>query len=142
MRERRATGDGPEEAAGALRLTLPWPPSVNRYWRSVPAGRGVRVLISREGRAFRRDAVARLARFGRRPPLTGRLDVRIALCAPTRRALDIDNRMKGLLDAMQHAGVYRDDGQIDRLLIERGPVARGGLVRVVIEPFTTETGAA
>ena len=117
-----------------VQLTLPWPPSVNRYWRSVPMGRGrgVRVLISREGRAFRKDAVARLARFRRRAPLSGRLDVRIELCTPTRRALDIDNRLKALLDAMQHAGVYRDDGQIDRLLVERGPVTRGGLVRVAI----------
>jgi crossover junction endodeoxyribonuclease RusA len=120
-----------------VQLTLPWPPSVNRYWRSVPVGRGrgVRVLISREGRAFRRDAVARLARFRRRGPLCGRLDVRVELCAPTRRALDIDNRLKALLDAMQHAGVYRDDGQIDRLLVERGPVTRGGLVRVEIGPM-------
>ncbi|MEL6499751.1 MAG: RusA family crossover junction endodeoxyribonuclease [Planctomycetota bacterium] len=117
-----------------VQLTLPWPPSVNQYWRSVPMGRGrgVRVLISREGRAFRRDAVARLARFRRQGPLCGRLDVRVELCAPTRRALDIDNRLKALLDAMQHAGVYRDDGLIDRLLVERGPVTRGGLVRVEI----------
>jgi len=58
-------------ADATVHLTLPWPPSVNRYWRSVPMGRGrgVRVLISREGRAFRRDAVARLARFRRRDPL-------------------------------------------------------------------------
>tara|TARA_R110000782_G_scaffold30348_6_gene75525 strand:+ start:24763 stop:25146 length:384 start_codon:yes stop_codon:yes gene_type:complete len=121
-------------AGQTLQLTLPWPPSVNRYWRSVPMGRGrgVRVLISREGRAFRRDAVARLAGLRPRGPLRGRLDVRIELCAPTRRALDIDNRLKALLDAMQQAGVYRDDGQIDRLLVERGPVTRGGLVRVAI----------
>lgn len=121
-------------AGQTLQLTLPWPPSVNRYWRSVPMGRGrgVRVLISREGRAFRTDAIARLAGLRPRGPLRGRLDVRIQLCAPTRRALDIDNRLKALLDAMQHAGVYRDDGQIDRLLIERGAVTRGGLVRVAI----------
>ena len=126
-----------------VQLALPWPPSVNRYWRSVPMGRGrgVRVLISREGRADRREAVARLARFRSRRPLCGRLDVRVELCAPTRRALDIDNRLKALLDAMQHAGVYRDDGQIDRLLVERGPVTRGGLVRVQItrmNPFTSK----
>ena len=121
-------------ADATVHLTLPWPPSVNRYWRSVPMGRGrgVRVLISREGRAFHTDAVARLAGLHRRGPLRGRLDVRIELCAPTRRALDIDNRLKALLDAMQQAGVYRDDGQIDRLLVERGPVTRGGLVRVAI----------
>ena len=120
-------------AGQTLQFTLPWPPSVNRYWRSVPMGRGrgVRVLISREGRAFRMDVVARLAPL-RRSPFTGRLEVRIELCAPTRRALDIDNPLKALLDAMQEAGVYRNDGQIDRLLVERGPVTRGGAARVTI----------
>jgi len=132
---------GPE-----IHLELPWPPSVNAYWRSVMAGgrgrRCCRVLLSREGRAYRREACARLAAFRRDRPLTGRLDVRVDLRAPTRRLLDIDNRIKALLDAMQHAGVYRDDGQIDRLLIERGPVTRGGLVRVAIEPLKKKTAAA
>lgn len=121
-------------AGQTLQLALPWPPSVNRYWRSVPVGRGrgVRVLISREGRAFRTDVVARLAPLRRRP-LYGRLEVRIELRAPTRRALDIDNPLKALLDAMQEAGVYRNDGQIDRLLVERGLVTRGGAALVTIK---------
>lgn len=117
-----------------IRMELPWPPSVNRYWRSIPLKRGYRVVLSREGRAYRRDVCARLA--GSALGLSGRLRVRVALHAPTRRPLDIDNRLKGLLDAMQHAGVYRDDGQIDRLEVERGEVLAGG--RAVVE--ITEVG--
>ena len=56
-------------AGQTLQLTLPWPPSVNRYWRSVPMGRGrgVRVLISREGRAFRIEPVSGGFRLMTRP---------------------------------------------------------------------------
>ena len=35
---------------------LPWPPSVNHYYRHV----GPRVLISRDGRKYRDNVVARL----------------------------------------------------------------------------------
>ena len=123
----------------ALRLTLPWPPSVNHYWRTVPmrgrGGRGTqgfRVVISREGRVYRQRVIARLGGHGRRP-LPSRLHVRVVLHPPTRRALDIDNRMKALLDALEHAGVYLDDGQIDRIEIERGGVVKGGAAIVEIE---------
>ncbi|MBX3363996.1 MAG: RusA family crossover junction endodeoxyribonuclease [Phycisphaeraceae bacterium] len=113
-----------------IRIELPWPPSVNRYWRSIPLRRGYRVVLSREGRAYRRDVCARLA--AHRWSLAGRLHVRVTLCAPTRRPIDLDNRLKGLLDAMQHAGVYDDDGQIDRIEVERGEVIEGGSALVEI----------
>ena len=46
---------------------------------------------------------------------------------------------KALLDALEHGGVYADDGQIDRLEVERGPVTPGGSVRVVVSPLSEET---
>ena len=117
-----------------MRLVLPWPPSVNHYWRSVPirgrSGRGVRVVLSREGKAYRRDVCARLRGHDQRP-MESRLHVRVVLYPPTRRAIDIDNRMKALLDALEHARIYHDDSQIDRLVIERGEVFKGG--KAVVE---------
>lgn len=126
----------------ALRLTVPWPPSVNHYWRSVPiwrargGTRGTRVVLSRAGRAYRRHVQQEW--LLREPPeiwrpLEGRLHVKVILHPPTRRRLDIDNRMKALLDALQHVGVYRDDSQIDRLEVERWPVVAGGAAIVEIE---------
>lgn len=117
-----------------MRIPLPYPPSINHYWRQ--AGR--RVLISREGRAYR-EAVAEAVRSADGgsgepfQPLTGRLAVRIEVYPPDARSRDLDNILKPLLDALQKAGVYRNDDQIDWLLTERAPVVTGGAAIVEIE---------
>jgi crossover junction endodeoxyribonuclease RusA len=109
-------------------LELPFPPSVNHYYRRA----GVRTLISREGRRYRREVIARLAAV-RPEPMRGRLKLSIVICPPDRRAFDLDNRLKALLDAMEHAGVYENDGQIDSIGITRGPLTPGGGAVVTVE---------
>lgn len=64
----------------------------------------------------------------------GRLAVFIALYAPTRRSYDIDNRIKSTLDALQCAGVFDDDEQVDVLWVMRKEVVKGGMAKVVIVP--------
>lgn len=116
-------------SAENISITLPWPPSVNHYWRHA---RGI-TYISRGGLEYR-YAVALLVRgAGAAHGYTERLSVSIYASPPDRRRRDIDNIAKSLLDALAHAGCYADDAQIDRLLIERGDVTRGGSVRVVID---------
>ena len=56
----------------------------------------------------------------------------VSLFQPTKRKCDIDNYMKALLDALQHAGCYDDDEQIDELHIVRMGVFKGGECRVVV----------
>lgn len=110
----------------AVGIGLPWPPSINRYWRSV---RG-RVLISREGREYRSAVIAAAAnkhRFG-----SSRIAVEITANPPDRRRRDLDNLPKAVLDALAHAGVYDDDSQIDLLTIKRGPRHPCGWIGVVI----------
>lgn len=124
-----------------ITIELPYPPSVNRAWRMVRVRRSARMMLSREGRAYRMEACARLAAL-RTPRLNGRLRVVVTLHPPDRRKRDVDNAMKALLDALQHAGVYRDDAQIDRLEVERGEVRDGGRAVVEIEELTPPvTGA-
>lgn len=110
-----------------LELELPYPPSVNHYWRRV----GTRTLISRGGRAFRQQVCSLLALQGVRP-LAGALLVEVIVSPPDRRRRDIDNVQKALLDALQHGGAYHDDSQIVRLTIERGEPIDGGktIVRI------------
>lgn len=52
---------------------------------------------------------------------------------PDRRRRDVDNIFKCLLDSLQWAQVYVDDGQIDKLYVERREVAPPGRVIVSIE---------
>lgn len=111
-------------------VVLPWPPSVNAMWRNVKG----RTLLSLRGRSFRKSALdACLVGGVMHRQLAGRLSLRMVVCAPDRRERDLDNIVKGVQDALTHAGVWRDDSQIDRLLVERGPTVRGGEVRVSVE---------
>jgi len=96
--------------------TLPWPPSVNHYWRHV----GPRTLISREGRTFRTNVCALLGGGGpRKPPAGGRIALAMDAFPPDARRRDLDNLLKPTLDALQHGGVYEDDSQVDLLLVRR-----------------------
>jgi crossover junction endodeoxyribonuclease RusA len=102
-------------------FNLPYPPSINHYWRRV----GPRTLISREGRTFRRDVCAFLGGGGpRKPPSGGRIALCIDAFPPDGRRRDLDNIQKPLLDALEHGGVYADDSQIDLLITRRMPIAR------------------
>lgn len=104
-----------------LELELPYPPSINHYWRRV----GYRTLISREGRRFRQRVLAILAALGVKP-MAGRLAVQVEVFPPDSRRRDIDNVQKALLDALQHGGAYTDDSQIVQLVIEKREPVDGG----------------
>lgn len=95
-------------------FTLPFPPSVNSYWRR----NGGRYFISARGKKFRATVVAQL-RALHLPTLAGRLRLVINFYPPDRRRRDLDNMLKALLDALEHGGLYNDDNQVCRLEIER-----------------------
>ena len=91
------------------------------------------MILSKRGREFRQEVIELLdSRFAEDEelreylPLVDRLGVGIMLDPPTRRAFDVDNRAKAVLDALEHAGVYEDDGQIDSLTLTRGELFKGG----------------
>jgi crossover junction endodeoxyribonuclease RusA len=119
-----------------MRLTLPFPPSVNTVWRNLKG----RTLLSRKGREYRKAVMALVATQNAAAGLAGRLSVTVDLYPPDRRKRDIDNYGgKALLDALTHAGVWVDDEQIDSLTIRRGPVTKGGACYVEIFPAGKET---
>ena len=89
---------------------FPLPPSANRYWRYV---RG-RVVVSEEAVNYK-YTVAMLARCSSPPvvQLTGPVSVTVAIYR-ARKAGDLDNFCKILLDAMQGT-FYTNDAQIREL---------------------------
>ena len=106
-----------------MKLTLPWPPSVNHYYRRV----GPRTLISREGREYRKRICGLLAPGNggiRKPPSGGRIALCMDAFPPDRRRRDLDNLLKSTQDSLAHAGVYEDDSLIDWLLTRRCEVVR------------------
>src|SRR3990172_8733530 len=109
-----------------LRMTLPWPPTINHYWMRTRNGRP---YISARGTVYR-GAVILICRAAMREQevdcMSGRLRVEITAHPPDMRKRDLDNLLKSILDALQHAGVYDDDSQIDDLRIFRGAAEPSG----------------
>jgi crossover junction endodeoxyribonuclease RusA len=113
----------------AITLTLPYPPSVNHYWRR---NKGAGMHISAEGVAYQNAVVTACDGL---PCVFGRVRVHVIATMPDKRKRDLDNLLKSLLDALNHAGMYEDDSHIDDLQIvrNRGVVRKGGSVVVEIE---------
>lgn len=89
-----------------MNLTLPFPPSVNGYWRTPNKGssRG-RTLVSERGRAFQAEAIAQvMEQLRRRPkPISADISVAVVFYPPTKARRDLDNFFKAMFDAMTQA---------------------------------------
>ena len=96
-------------------MTLPWPPSVNRYWRSVQG----RTILSAEGRAYKQQ-VAVMCRDQLIQCRSGSVEVDILAVRPDKRKRDLDNLLKAALDAMT-PWVWADDSQVVDLRIRWAP---------------------
>ena len=94
-----------------IRLILPWPPSVNHYWRF---GHG-RFYISNEGKRYKMIVAGTMIQGGVKP-FTGPVAVTIDAHPPDRRIRDLENLNKCALDSCvtRHglAGLYEDDSQV------------------------------
>lgn len=116
-----------------LELTLPYCPTVNHYWLA----KGKLRFLSLAAKEYRAAVhyIARLAATScnLQIPFTGRLSVQIQVFPPDKRKRDIDNLLKASLDALAHAGIYEDDNQIDKLIIERNALdAPKGHLEIII----------
>ena len=114
-----------------IQLELPMPPSVNHYWGI----RGKQRFLGKRGKEFRL-AVAEACADAEVQAIDGRLSVHVALFPANRIRFDIDNRIKSLLDALEHAGCFVDDEQIDELHVIRQGLKPGGSCTVIILPIT------
>lgn len=127
-----------------LVLTLPYPPSVNHYWRSAVIQGHVAVHISAEGKEYRKTVKALLWAHERVHFGESLVRVDILVNPPDRARRDLDNLPKSLFDALSDekdkrtgiwidSGIWRDDVQVDDYRIRRGPPVKEGRVIVTIE---------
>ena len=108
-------------------LTLPWPPGVNRYWRTFQG----RMIISAEGRSYRKAVADQVLIQRGAKHYEGKLRVVIEAWRPDNRKRDLDNLLKAVLDSLTHAGVWADDGLIVDLRIYWADSV-GGMLKVKV----------
>lgn len=109
-------------------IRLPYPPTVNLYWRH---NRG-RTHISTEGVRYR-ELVGWALQENRQETMHGRLKLTLWVYPPDKRRRDLDNVLKAILDSLAHAGLYKDDSQVDWLDVRRMAVVKDGLIKVEAE---------
>jgi crossover junction endodeoxyribonuclease RusA len=109
-------------------VELPYPPSVNHYWKAGRdrSGRPMRYL-TKAANDFKR-VVGLLC--GRKSAFSGRVGVKVLVYPPDRRIRDLDNLLKGINDSIMSAGVIVDDCQIDEIQMRRMDVRKGGMIQV------------
>jgi crossover junction endodeoxyribonuclease RusA len=113
-------------------IELPYPPSLNRYWRTF---RG-RHVVSAEARSYKADVAVLARQAGLHGVFLGPVVLVAVLHPKTRqrastrpvRCIDLDNGLKVAVDALQGVA-YANDSQLVGISIRRGePVPGGALV--------------
>ena len=113
----------------SYKFTMPWPPSINGYWRTFKN----RQIISKRGRDYRANAIAHLIDIKLyNEKLSEPLRVELVLNPPTLRRYDIDNFNKALFDALSHGNFWIDDEQVIELKITKGAKTKNGNVMVTV----------
>ena len=117
---------------------LPWPPSVNRYWRHVAVRGRPRTLISAAGRSYQKEVAVAL-RLAGVVAMVGPVACHVEAHPPDRRRRDADNLLKATLDALTGGGAWLDDSQVRHLSVTlRRPAGGAGYLHVTLTPWTED----
>lgn len=120
-------------------ILLPFPPSVNSYWKQAVikkrgGGSFRTVVLSSRAKQFR---IAGLLTIKKQYPVHKIMDkpvrVLIHLHPPTLQRYDVDNFNKGILDVLTHANIWIDDELVHDLRVIKKEKQKGGAVIVKIE---------
>ncbi len=107
-----------------LNLTLPFPVSVNQYYRAIIRANFCTSILSKRGREYKQTVAKHIA-DSQKKPTSKPVMVIVKLYPPTKRKYDVDNMLKSLLDSL--IGIaYDDDCQIQCLAVSKEEVISGG----------------
>lgn len=129
--KKKAPKASPLVAVHPIRLVLPYPPSMNTYWRRV----GNKTVLSKKGREYK-ALVGRMCNLEHLEPVPGPLALTILAFPPDNRARDLDNIQKAILDSLT-GWAWQDDSQVDCLGVERHQTHPEGAVLVDLKPVPT-----
>ncbi|HXU27407.1 MAG TPA: RusA family crossover junction endodeoxyribonuclease [Bacteroidia bacterium] len=90
-------------------LKLPIPPSINKYYGT--KNDKSKFLLD-EVKLFRWETLIEVKKL-KIKPLNGSVQLRILFVFKDKRKHDVDNRIKSLQDALQIAGLFADDVQVN-----------------------------
>jgi crossover junction endodeoxyribonuclease RusA len=102
----------------AYKISVPWPPTINTYWRHAISRNRVVVYRTPQAKNYIAEVVWRVkqnpaAMFNEWVAVT------LHMFPPDARRRDIDNPLKVLIDALTQAGLWKDDYQIRALSARR-----------------------
>ena len=110
-------------------FTLPYPPSVNGYWRTFRN----RQIISKRGREYVKlvgSVMSELMLKGEKVDCD--VSFSMVINPPTLRSYDVDNFTKGVFDALSKCEFWIDDSQVQKLTVVKGEKVKGGNVEITI----------
>lgn len=94
-----------------ITLNLPWPPSQNAIWRKN------KTAVYRNPKYVRWiEQASWLVKLGKHQQIKGEFSATIVLIPPDKRPIDIDNRVKVLLDLAERMQLIENDN-LCRLLV-------------------------
>src|SRR3974390_3849335 len=102
-------------AVTEVTVILPWPPGANHLWRS---GKG-RVYRSGPYMAWLKEA-SWVVKAGKFEQILGEFSATIVLNPPDKRRIDLDGRIKAVLDVAQSTGLIENDYLCRRLVVSYG----------------------
>lgn len=116
------------------RFDIPFPPSVNTYWRVFVRGKRIAKIMSAKGREFEKSACEVLKGWGGEQ-ITTPVHLRIVLYRPCLRRRDLSNFIKAAEDALVKSGVLADDELVHHLEVVWGEKVEGGAATLYLAPF-------
>lgn len=97
--------------------TMTVPPSVNGQYRTIHAKKRL-IIKSKISRDWINQTILTLQQQKSCPTITQDVFLSIKLSPKTKAKQDIDNRNKGIFDALVASEIIADDSQVKKLLVE------------------------